>query len=197
MTRRAMLLVLGLVAVLTAACGVPTDESARPFNISANAAQCSGPSPITVYFVDASSSSGSRLKGVQRRHVANAGDSALCALEALNAGPTPDEFIEGLATAFQAIPEGLTLLAPIRNGVATVQLDAPFVSNFVLSSLAEAYGQIVFTLTGLPNAGITEVQFIFENEPYPGVVTPNGRAVNSGRVSRSQYCAIAPVGARC
>jgi spore germination protein GerM len=184
-----------LVAGLgVAGCNLPTDRTATVFNDSPTASSCTGPISVTIYLVDTTAKP-EHLTPVTRRNAAKNGDAPLCALNALNAGPTVDEQIKGIETRFLEIPEGLGL-NDVSSGTATVQLDPAFLSIVSQKSLAEAFGQIVYTLTGL-NVGISHVGFIFDNRPFPGVVLPNGKMRTNGVVSRSDYCSIGPPGQRC
>jgi spore germination protein GerM len=192
--RLRLLAVTAAVAVGCVSCGIPTSPDATVFNAPADAAACTGPQDITIYLIGTVGNR-DRLAPVRRSHVARPGDAAECAINALNAGPTSDEVINGLSTAFVEIPEGLTYVGTTKD-VATVQLDARFLSIAQPAKIAEAYAQIVYTLTGL-GVGINKVQFIFDNGPFLGVLLPNGTAAPNGITTRQDYCALAPAGQRC
>ncbi len=186
------LVVLVAVALGAAACGIPATKNAAPFNASPTETNCTGPETVTIYLV---SSATNDLAPVRRVGVAKPGDAPLCAVNELNAGPTPDESIAGLRTAFDEIPEELAYLGTV-NGTATVQLDAPFLSIAPEQSVYEAFGQIVYTLTGLGD-GISGVEFVFDNRPYLDVVLPNGELAKGGIARRAEYCTIGPPRLRC
>lgn len=181
-----------VVALGAGGCILPTDQSAIVFNDAPPSSSCAGPISISIYLVNTTVQP-ERLTPVSRP--AKNGDKPLCALNALNAGPTPDEQIKGIETRFLEIPEGLGL-NDVSGGTATVQLDAAFLSVASQRSLAEAFGQVVYTLTGL-NVGISRVQFIFENSAYSRVILANGTIRSSGLVTRADYCAFGPPGQRC
>jgi spore germination protein GerM len=185
------------VAIGLAGCVLPTNQTATVFNDapSPSLSSCAGPISISIYLVDTTVSP-ERLTPVVRPRSAKNGDEPFCALETLNLGPTVDEQIKGLVTRFLDIPEGLALVGDLSGGTATVQLDASFLSIAPGRALAEAFGQVVFTLTGL-NVGISKVQFIFENSPYQRVLLPDGTIRSNGLVSRADYCSIGPVDQRC
>ena len=194
MTRRLTLaLAVAAIAVGGASCGIPPSPNATVFNAQADGGACNGPKSINIYLVTQANGH-ERLQPVRRAHVARDGDEAICAINALNAGPTSDEVINGLSTAF-VLPEGLTYLGA-DNGVAMVQLDAAFLSIAQPTKIYEAYAQIVYTLTGL-GVGITKVQFIFDNGPYLGVLLPGGGVAKQGIVSRQSYCTFGPPGQGC
>jgi spore germination protein GerM len=182
------------LALVVAGCNLPTSQTATVFNDSVSQTGCTGPLAITIYLVNTNTIP-ERLAPVSRPDSAKTGDKPLCALNALNAGPTSDEQIRGIETKFVEIPE-LLGLSDVSGGVATVQLDAGFLAISPAKSLYQAFGQIVYTLTGL-GVGIDRVQFVFDNIPYVGVLLPSGKVRRSGRVSRADYCAIGPVDQGC
>ena len=194
MTRRLSVVLAAVgIAIGCASCGIPASPSATAFNAQADGGACNGPKSINIYLV-ATVNNRERLQPVRRAHVARDGDEAICAINALNDGPTSDEVINGLSTAF-VLPEGLTYLGE-NNGVAMVQLDAAFLSIAQPTKIYEAYGQIVYTLTGL-GVGIDKVQFIFDNGPYLGVLLPGGGVAVDGIVGRQNYCSFGPPGQGC
>ncbi len=183
------------LALGAAGCGIPTDHSAIPFNASPSASNCSGPISITIYLIRTTAGK-TRLAPVSRPDIAKNGDAPLCAINELNLGPTSEESINGLQTAFDSIPEGLALL-DTSGGEAIVELDPSFLSIASRTAVAEAFGQIVFTLTGLPGSSISKVKFVFNNGTFGGVVTGDLSIATSGVVSRSDYCSLAPIGVPC
>ncbi|HEX7100038.1 MAG TPA: GerMN domain-containing protein [Acidimicrobiia bacterium] len=117
------------------------------------------------------------------RRVPQTAATARASLEALLAGPTPDETnsIPGISTE---IPAGTTLNSvTISNGVATVDLSAQFAADEPTESARQRAAQVVFTLTRFPS--VDEVRFLEDGAPVQ-VRTDNGQLV-SRAVNRGDY----------
>jgi germination protein M len=83
------------------------------------------------------------------------------ALEALLAGPSDAERLEGIQTQ---IPDGTELLGlSIDRGIATVDLTSEFESGGGSASMSMRLAQLVFTLTQFPT--VKGVQFALDGEP--------------------------------
>jgi spore germination protein GerM len=187
-------LVTALVALALAGagCDLPTNRTAIVFDASPTSTTCAGKISMSIYLVDTNAKP-EHLTPVVR---SNEGDAPVCAIYALNAGPTASEQINGIETRFLEIPGRLGL--SVKGNTATVQLDEGFISLASPVSLAQAFGQVVYTLTGLNiTPKISRVQFTFDNRPYPEVVLPNLTTRATGLVTRADYCAIGPPGQRC
>ncbi len=80
--------------------------------------------------------------------------------------------------------------------MATVNLNSNFL-GLPEGLLPLAYGQIVYTLTGL-GLGTRAVQFVIgaTDFPWPLVFLPGGTTVSSGEVYRVSYCSIATTGCK-
>jgi germination protein M len=83
------------------------------------------------------------------------------AVDALLAGPTDAERLEGIQTQ---VPDGTELLGlSIENGIATVDLTSEFESGGGSASMSMRLAQVVFTLTQFPS--VKGVQFSLDGEP--------------------------------
>jgi spore germination protein GerM len=112
------------------------------------------------------------------------------ALAYLGAGPSATQTSRGITTALIS-PAAITSAGPIKNGVALIEVDSEFTS-LPGEALEEAFAQIVFTVTGLPN-GPSSVKFQYLGYPLDALVPP-GQLLSRG-VTPSDYCAtFAPAG---
>jgi spore germination protein GerM len=187
-TRRGVGVALGLVtgALALSACGIPTQPSASPIS----ARQTQNPLSVTptttglcaksectsvdVFFV----APNGLLKPVDRLVPPHAKLSTV--VGALLAGPTPQDFATGLASALGA---GIHLLsAHLTGDTATLNFSVDFGT---LSGTQEVRGvaQIVYTVTQLkPGVGVT-----FEIDGVPTKVPVESGALVTGAVHRSEY----------
>jgi hypothetical protein len=112
------------------------------------------------------------------------------ALAYLDAGPSAGQTSRGITTAL--VPSAaITSAAPIgKNGVALIQVDSEFTSLPGVA-LEEAFAQVVFTVTGLPN-GPSSVKFQYLRYPLDALVPPG--QLLSRAVTASDYCEFAPAG---
>jgi spore germination protein GerM len=116
-------------------------------------------------------------------------DPLTYALEALGIGPTFEEVNLGITTAFSEQPAQIRSAGTAtKNGVALIEVDSEF-RTLPGESLEEAFAQIVFTVTGLPN-GPSSVKFLYNSAPLDALIPP-GQLVNRP-VTRMDYCAFAP-----
>lgn len=187
-------LLIAILLVLTAACGVPTSDQAEtmddvPFGLldaqasepAESEAPAEGPA-VQIYLVD---SLGLRLVPVERR--LGEGEASLPdVVDALLNGPTRAERREGLSTAFvddNVVGEDTNLVG----GVASVDLTQQFtVMDGPTQRLAIA--QMVLTLTGRP--GVGRVSFTLEGQP---IDIPRGDGtLAQGSVSRDNYRELLP-----
>ncbi|HUZ21953.1 MAG TPA: GerMN domain-containing protein [Acidimicrobiales bacterium] len=204
MRRRALVgLALGLGALALAACGVPLSTTAQPlsannvpFNLigpNGSPTSTSTPAPSDgtphgphgeVYFVTSGSSP--VLKGTLR--FSQVPITPRIALKLLEEGPTAAELKAGLTTR---LPGGTQLQVNLdrRSGIATVQLDAPFI-NLDGQNLYIPLAQIVFTLMRL-FSDIKGVNFTLFGSLYN--YTPDG-TTSATYVTTQTYISLNPAG---
>ena len=127
----------------------------------AGAAGAAGQSRIHVYFVQ-----GEQLVAAPRP-----GATALDAVRQLVAGPTRAERGRGFRTYVPSTTQVRSV--SVADGIATVDLTAPFATGPTPDSMLARLGQLVRTLTGLQ--GATSVQLLVDGAPvagmFPGVST--------------------------
>jgi spore germination protein GerM len=175
--------VLVVVAVSSAsACGVPTDDTARPLDPSAAPYRVvtrdrvevpTGSHRIVVFLVRAGA-----LVPVPRRILAEPDPAAV--LKALAAGPTAREQAEGLTTALPLDQDARVA----RIDGATVTVALPAASD--ASSRSDAifgFGQLVLTLTALPTVNGVR----FEEGGKPLQVPRSDGALTSNPLGRLDY----------
>jgi hypothetical protein len=86
------------------------------------------------------------------------------AIAALDAGPTEDEQAAGIRSALPS--SGLFRLeGPPDRGNARVLLTPAFFEQVFDLDQPAAFGQIVFTITGAPDAAVSQVYFVLEEDP--------------------------------
>lgn len=183
------------VVVLAGACGVPADPEPRalsadevPYGLLDQAppslpSTTSTTSPVArvnvaVYFL-----LNERLQPLARSVTDPATTGK--AVDALLAGPTDEEAVNGIRSAVNPNSQ-VTSSRPI-DGIVTVALSADFAA-VPTSEQRLALGQIVFTLTGLPDTG--GVLFTVGGIPV-GVPLPDG-TVTTDPVTRETFPTIAP-----
>lgn len=181
---------LALISALSG-CSVATQNTATPLPSRLNLgpttttttttiAQSQATHQLQVYFLK-----GGLLYPVLEYYSTDPLNSAL---EALGIGPTVDEANHLITTAFKS-PAQIRSTGPVaKNGVALIEVDAAF-TTLPGESLEQAFAQIVFTVTGLPN-GPSSVQF-FQDGGHLDALIPPGELVK--RVTRMDYCAFAPL----
>ncbi len=175
--------VLAVVAVLTlAGCGVgaqsaPEEVSIpRPSTPPTGAAGDATGDRVTVWFVR-----GSRLEAAERP----AEDSAIdAALDALAAGPTRAEVLDGVRTALS--PQSLTPDRPVTaDAVVTVGVSREFTEVAGGNQLL-AVAQVVFTVTEVP--GVEAVRITADGSP---VEVPTDDGLTADPVGREDYASVA------
>ncbi len=142
--------VLGLVTLIGSGCSLhatstTTTATARRSTTSLPATTTTRPAQTTIslFFIRGAS------LGVAHRAVNAAPNPRSEGVQALLAGPSPTEAVQGFGTD---IPSGTALRGlEIRGGVATITLSPAFVSPDSPPVEAARLGQIVYTLTGYPN----------------------------------------------
>ncbi|WP_347058862.1 GerMN domain-containing protein [Blastococcus sp. HT6-30] len=158
---------LGLVLVVTAACGVPTGEGPSTIAPSDVPYGLAAPDPAPTAAPSSVPGDGgwAYLVGADEALVPRARESGTGPTEerleellaALSAGPTEEERAQGLSTA---LPTGMTLsVAGIDGATATIDL----AGAAALSSSRRAVAQIVLTATSLP--GVQAVLLTSRGEP--------------------------------
>jgi hypothetical protein len=178
-----VLLLLVLMASVTASCGVPTDRSARRID----------PDEVPFGLLSASPTpEPSAPRGSERRQVFFVRDTGLVGVSrglaaptvtaligALLGGPTDDESSRGLRTA---IPAGTVLHGTQRAGdLVTLDLSDQLLQvRGAEQTLAIA--QIVFTATAAP--GVRSVQLRLNGQ---SLQVPRGDGTLSDTVGRSDY----------
>jgi spore germination protein GerM len=97
------------------------------------------------------------------RELSTGTDAAVAALEALFAGPAPDEE-SGIPSISSAIPEGTSVIGvEIEGGLARVDLSSEFDDGGGSASMFARLAQVVYTVTRID--GIAQVEFLIEGEP--------------------------------
>ena len=174
MRRRLLLLtaLAGLLTLLVGACSSGSGSSAAPDTTVA--------SPATTAPVSAPPATGWRVWWVVDDHVApgdvhapTGGDDIAAALDALVAGPTPQEAAFGAGTALTS-PRGTIVLNSLLVGLDGIA-HVDFNRNFETADTRPQVSQVVFTLTQFP--GVKAVQFLIDGQPNGATgVPPVGRA---------------------
>lgn len=200
--RRLSLALLVVLALVAAGCGVPRDESAQ--RLSGNdvpvdfrpGASLATPSTVatagatddaTIYLVR-----DGRLAPVIRKVAADTGrPQAEVVIDALFAGPTPEETAQGYtsaldrarsATACDGKPAaGSKPVVIVRGGTASLQLPVGFQGT--AETQIAALAQLVYSVTGL--AGIGRVVFLCNASPIE-VFRADSSIVTT--VAREDYC---------
>lgn len=194
-------LALACLAFLASACGIPVDASAKPLT-SAQESLLSGTpqipgnfktgsTPFNVYFIR------DGLLYPVRRYINSSTLSvnaeATAALAALNIGPSFNELGQGIETAMTQFPRANLRLDSIdqQDQYARVVLDPEFGPGGLFgSALAQAFAQIVYTLTSSVFAGhIDGVEFELNGNIEPAYL-PNG-SVEFGPTRPSSYAIFA------
>jgi hypothetical protein len=190
--RKALVLAL-LLAALAAACGVPTDSSPHalprdgvPFDLLAPASTAVATSStlvavtteVPVYLVGPD-----RLVVVRR--LVESPPSLFRALEALLAGPMPDEAAAGLRTA--VTNQARLLSVRVQSGVATIDLSGEFAAIGGQEQIL-AVAQLVFTATA--SKGVLGVRLSIDGRP---VEAPRGDGTLSQELVPADYGALAPL----
>lgn len=112
---------------------------------------------------------------------------ATAAIEALLAGPTPDESDERGLTS--AVPEGSRLLGlTIKDGLATIDLSSQYESGGGSASTFYRLGQVVYTLTQFS----TVQSVVFQVEGRTVNVFGSEGLVLDGPVGRTEYADLLP-----
>jgi hypothetical protein len=156
--RRLLLLML---ALLVAACGLPTDDEpdtlAIPEELASGATTTSASTTLppeaetdthTIFFVK-----GDRLESVSRT-VASGESTPLDVMDLLVAGPTEEEQAAGLSTA---IPVGTEVLRAPQSGrgVMTLDLNEAFLAGVEGQQRILATAQLLFTATALRDSPLS------------------------------------------
>jgi spore germination protein GerM len=203
MRRRRTLVALGLVATLglaLSACSIPTDSEAHalpsgqdPLNVLNTAPTDSEPpatSTQTVTFMIFYIHGGILFPVRRSFHKPDSSIEALnYALDLLAIGPTGPEIHNGITTGFSPLentPPVVTAYNP-TNGLADVALDQSF-SIISGTPLAQAMGQIVYTLTSVHGVRVTGVLFTENGIAIDGY-SPLGRLIPPP-VTRADYIDI-------
>lgn len=171
------------LAMLTASCGFPAEDS--PTAIEDDTATSSSTvgtgsvvatEEITVWFVR-----GDLL--VSRARDAASPITAQAAIDALGAGCTPGETSSGLRSAIPT--PAMLVTAELTRGIATVDL-APEFSDVAPGDQVLALGQVVYTLTDLP--GVGRVRFQISGDAV-SVPLPDGTSTDDS-VSRDDFSSL-------
>jgi germination protein M len=197
---RRVVVLLALLAVMTAACGDGgSGESGRggsTTSASASSTTTSTTAPPNVSSTPAPTSTGARQVAVQvyfarSEKVATAGRSVVApavargALKALLEGP--DSFERGLGMS-SAIPTGTTLRGvDISGGVATVDLTSRFESGGGSLSMTLRVAQVVFTLTQFPT--VDRVTIHIDGHAVPAL---GGEGVPARNLTRADEEGVTP-----
>jgi spore germination protein GerM len=181
---------LAFVSALSG-CSVATQDTATPLppslTIGPTSTTTTVPPSQAAHQLKAYFLKGGRLYAVP---VPYSTDPLGAALEALDIGPSFDETADGITTAFSESPAQITSAGPVgKNGVAIIEVDQEFTS-LPGESLEQAFAQIVFTVTGLPD-GPSSVEFLYLGYHLDALVPPG--QLLSRAVNRSDYCLFAPL----
>ena len=173
MTRWWLSLPLWVVLVLLgAACGFPTDaqpralspEGAPPGILEARPVTTTVTAPpgsaaqVAVFFFAPVPTGGERLVAVQRLVPAPATVEKV--VSALFRGPTDDEIAQGLRTATN--PRATVVRAPVKLGIAAVDLSGNVAVGAGTEQVAMALAQIVYTATNL--GGVVGLTFTIDGK---------------------------------
>ena len=175
----------GALAVAAAGCGSEKAVSlGEPTTQTTTAKEQTGKVP-TLLSLQVWFARDNGLVGVHRTHQPTQ-LVATAAVDALLAGPTPDERLTGLGSA---VPPGTKLIGiAIHNGVATVDLTSEFQSGAGSRSMQLRLGQIVYTLTQFPT--VQKVLFNLDGSPV-NVFSSEGIVLDHP-VGRSDYVDLLP-----
>ena len=188
---RARLAVVGMLAVVAVACGVPTDSEPRalppervPFGLldptstpSTTPASPEGAVSLTVYLVTQE-----RLTAVTRDVPPPVGPEQ--ALQALLAGVNQREAASGMRSAIAPATEART--TAVAGGEVRVDLNRAFLSGGTKEQIL-AVAQIVYTVTALP--GLDSVAFTLSGRSVE-VPSADGK-LRAGPLRRSDFAAVA------
>jgi spore germination protein GerM len=159
------------VALLGAACGFPTDVEPRALPAGGAPADILEAKPVTTtvtappgssaqvaVFFFAPAPGGERLVPVQRLVPAPATVEKV--VGALFRGPSDDEIARGLRTAMN--PRASVLRAPVKLGIASVDLAGNVAVGAGTEQVAMALAQIVYTATNL--GGVVGLTFTIDGK---------------------------------
>jgi spore germination protein GerM len=200
---RRLIAIIGVVALLTAACGSGANSggsvTTRPDGTATTTSTTEAPGTtvapsttttttpaeqrfVQVYFVK------DGLYAVPvTRAIPGTNDVAANAIRALIAGPTAAEKDEGLSSAVPA--DTLLLGITIDNGIATIDLSKEYESGGGSFSMFSRLAQVIYTLTEFPT--IDKVSFELDGEPVT-VFSGEGLILDHP-VGRSDYTSALPL----
>lgn len=194
MRRRAVLL-FGALSILASGCGIASQRSASPLpaSLRLGAAKTTTTLPsqiptnlLSVYFLK-----NGRLSPVTAYYSTSA-DALIVALAVLSQGPSSQQTHAGMTTAFTEFPAKIQIAGTfIKGKPANVEVDTNFL-NLPATSLEEASAQIVYTLTGLPDAP-SSVRFVLDGQFLESLIPPSPGTLVNRAVTRLDYCQFAPV----
>ena len=114
----------------------------------------------------------------------------MTAVEALLAGPIPDE-VAGTPAISTAIPEGTRVLAvDVADGLATVDLSGEYDDGGGSFGMFARLAQVVYTLTGLPD--VNAVAFKIDGEPVT-VFSSEGLELDGPQQRDDYYDLLPPI----
>ncbi|HEY5272177.1 MAG TPA: GerMN domain-containing protein [Acidimicrobiales bacterium] len=169
------------VATQNTATPLPTRLTVPPTTTTTTVPSSKGTHQIKVYFLK-----NGRLYPVLEYY---SSDPLGLALGALEIGPTAIETDEGLTSAITEQAAQITSVGPPRDGIALIEVDQAFV-DLPGEALEQAFAQIVFTVTGLPD-GPASVEFFYNSNRMQALIPPGQLVIRA--VTRSDYCAFAPL----
>ena len=190
LTRRP-LSALGLVVLMSAACGIGTeaaphhlDRQGVPFGLLAPATTTTTPTtePVAAQVTIYLEATTQKLVAVARK--TSMPPTIQDILEALSAGPTSTESSRGLTSPISSASP--IKLDAFRAGNVSVDVPASFESLGGQDQIVAA-GQLVYSLTGLP--GVTGVVLLVAGQPTQ--VPTSGGSLSSGPLTRNDYVALA------
>jgi hypothetical protein len=180
---------MGLVLTVSAGCGVPVDDRARPLGgdqVPSSVPGATLPAPagsVSLASVELFLVRGSRLAAVNRQ-VPTPVTAARTSTEIVR-GPTQIERSGGLRTA---LPRSVRVLGSVAHDVPLIDVTESL-TGVDGEEQVLALAQLVFTLTGLP--GVNGVSFARDGRPVE-VPTGDGE-LKRGPLRREDFAAVAPL----
>jgi hypothetical protein len=200
--RRRVVTLLLLGAFVLGGCGIPLDASAKPLSggqagllngtQTPSTSPKPGSTPFDVFFIR-----DGQLYPVRRylnSSTLSINALATAALSALNDGPSANEIRQGITSALLEVPHANVRISVIntKGHFVQVALDSEFVPpNLFGTRLAQAYAQIVYTLTSSVFAKqLSGVEFELNGNTWPAYL-PNGSF--GGVVGQHDYEVFRPI----
>jgi spore germination protein GerM len=187
--RRALAAVaLAALAVLAAACGIPSDDEPRLLAsdtsttvVAPTSALPGTGNTVIVYLTQGEASE--KLVAVPR--ALDAPPTYTLALRALLSGATAADFDRGYSSDISTDAEMIS--AELADGTLTIDLNEGFYSRQGELAL-NSFAQVVLTVTDLDGYSIERVRFLKEGEAIPAFTVAGTQDI----VTRADYAALDP-----